>query len=118
MMPPKPEDTHLRLQILVCGEYLIGYEGNAFTSTGDREKDLLSTTAVHPLQADAVHEMLVQNHLGCDRVDALMQRQELAEVAYSGKNTTPERGRDVREHGPLEQKRETWKRLQAYSGKR
>lgn len=29
-------------------EYLIGYEGNAFSFTGDVEQDLLSITAVHP----------------------------------------------------------------------
>lgn len=35
-------------------EYLIGYEGNAFASTGDLEEDLLAITAVHPMRAEAV----------------------------------------------------------------
>jgi wyosine [tRNA(Phe)-imidazoG37] synthetase (radical SAM superfamily) len=41
-------------------EYLIGYEGNAFASTGDVEQDLLSITAVHPMREDAVDEFLAR----------------------------------------------------------
>jgi wyosine [tRNA(Phe)-imidazoG37] synthetase (radical SAM superfamily) len=39
-------------------EHLIGYEGNAFASTGDAEQDLLSITAVHPMRKEAVSELL------------------------------------------------------------
>jgi wyosine [tRNA(Phe)-imidazoG37] synthetase (radical SAM superfamily) len=35
-------------------EYLIGYEGNAFASTGDVPEDLLNITAVHPMREEAV----------------------------------------------------------------
>jgi wyosine [tRNA(Phe)-imidazoG37] synthetase (radical SAM superfamily) len=35
-------------------ELLIGYEGNAFASTGNAEEDLLSITAVHPMREEAV----------------------------------------------------------------
>ena len=39
-------------------EYLIGYEGNAFASTGNVEEDLLSITSVHPMREEAVSEFL------------------------------------------------------------
>jgi wyosine [tRNA(Phe)-imidazoG37] synthetase (radical SAM superfamily) len=39
-------------------EFLTGYEGNAFASTGNFEKDMLSITAVHPLRHDAVEELM------------------------------------------------------------
>ncbi len=41
-------------------EFLTGYEGNAFSSTGNFDKDLLSITAVHPLRHDAVEELMEQ----------------------------------------------------------
>jgi len=65
-------------------EYLIGYEGNAFASTGNLEEDLLSIAAVHPLREEAVRELLTRDHAGWERVEELIQRQELAEVEYSG----------------------------------
>lgn len=46
------KDQHLNT------EFLTGYEGNAFASTGNFEKDLLSITAVHPLRHDAVEELM------------------------------------------------------------
>ncbi len=39
-------------------ELLIGYEGNAFSATGDFRHDILSITAVHPMREDAVAELL------------------------------------------------------------
>jgi wyosine [tRNA(Phe)-imidazoG37] synthetase (radical SAM superfamily) len=41
-------------------ELLIGYEGNAFASTGDVEENLLSITAVHPMREDAVNQLLTR----------------------------------------------------------
>ena len=39
-------------------EYLIGYEGNEFSSTGNIEEDILSITSVHPMREDAVKAIL------------------------------------------------------------
>jgi wyosine [tRNA(Phe)-imidazoG37] synthetase (radical SAM superfamily) len=39
-------------------ELLTGYEGNAFSSTGDFREDILSITAVHPMREDAIRELL------------------------------------------------------------
>ena len=42
-------------------EYLSGYEGNAFASTGNVEEDLLSSTSVHPTRENAVKEYLTKS---------------------------------------------------------
>ena len=39
-------------------EYLIGYEGNEFSFTGNIKQDLLSITSVHPMREDAVEDYL------------------------------------------------------------
>jgi wyosine [tRNA(Phe)-imidazoG37] synthetase (radical SAM superfamily) len=41
-------------------EYLIAYEGNQFTSTGNVEESLLGITAVHPMREEAVRQFLDQ----------------------------------------------------------
>jgi wyosine [tRNA(Phe)-imidazoG37] synthetase (radical SAM superfamily) len=66
-------------------EYLIGYEGNDFFSTGDAVDDLLSITAVHPMREDAVMGLL--NNLGADRETArkLVNNGSLVELVYRGK---------------------------------
>jgi len=67
-------------------EYLIGYEGNAFGFTGNIEEDLLSITAVHPLRADAVGELLEHDHADWDVVRKLISNQQLIETEYHGNN--------------------------------
>ena len=66
-------------------EYLIRYEGNAFTSTGNAVDDLLSITAVHPMREEAVTELL--NRLGADWeiVHGLINKGSLVELKYQGK---------------------------------
>jgi wyosine [tRNA(Phe)-imidazoG37] synthetase (radical SAM superfamily) len=65
-------------------EYLIGYEGNAFSSTGNAVDDLLSITAVHPMREDAVMELL--NHSGTERETAqkLINDGRLVALEYQG----------------------------------
>ncbi len=66
-------------------EYLIGYEGNAFASTGNVEQDLLSITAVHPMREDAVREFLVRAGADWACVSRLVGEGRLAEVDYGGR---------------------------------
>ena len=66
-------------------EYLIGYEGNAFSFTGDVEQDLLSITAVHPMREDAVNEMLLKAGLNWDVIQILLDNNKLKKVEFSGK---------------------------------
>jgi wyosine [tRNA(Phe)-imidazoG37] synthetase (radical SAM superfamily) len=63
-------------------ELIIEYEGNAFSSTGDIEHDLLSITAVHPMRADAVAALLETTHADWSVVDDLVEQRLLAEVVY------------------------------------
>ena len=65
-------------------EYLIGYEGNAFASSGDFEKDLLSITAVHPMREEAVEALLRRDGSGWEEVERLIGEDKLVELEYMG----------------------------------
>jgi wyosine [tRNA(Phe)-imidazoG37] synthetase (radical SAM superfamily) len=66
-------------------EYLIGYEGNAFSSTGKVEKDLLSITSVHPMRKEAVEEILRDTNTSWSIIDNLLLENKLVELDYAGK---------------------------------
>jgi wyosine [tRNA(Phe)-imidazoG37] synthetase (radical SAM superfamily) len=66
-------------------EYLIGYEGNAFASTGDVREDLLSITAVHPMREEAVAEFLENASTDWGTVQELIENGNLVELEYQGK---------------------------------
>jgi wyosine [tRNA(Phe)-imidazoG37] synthetase (radical SAM superfamily) len=63
-------------------EYLIGYEGDAFASTGDVDADLLSITAVHPMREDAARAFLVRAGAGQDAIARLVAEGRLVEASY------------------------------------
>ncbi|MHA1721604.1 MAG: radical SAM protein [Candidatus Baldrarchaeia archaeon] len=63
-------------------EYLIGYEGTAFSFSGNVEKDLLSITAVHPMREDAVKELLNKAGVGWGVVEKLIDEGKLIELKY------------------------------------
>jgi wyosine [tRNA(Phe)-imidazoG37] synthetase (radical SAM superfamily) len=65
-------------------EYLIGYEGNDFASTGDPEKDLLNITAVHPMRAEAVRALLDRTGSSWQVVERLMLKGDLTKTEYDG----------------------------------
>ena len=65
-------------------EYLIGYEGNAFTFTGNVEEDLLSITAVHPMRKDAVSEFLGRARGDWSAIHQLVAQNQLLETEYGG----------------------------------
>jgi wyosine [tRNA(Phe)-imidazoG37] synthetase (radical SAM superfamily) len=87
---PGEEAVNMAYQIFREGlsdvEYLIGYEGNAFASTGNAKDDLLSITAVHPMREDAVAELL--NKAGDDwqSVRELIDDGSLVRLEYRGKS--------------------------------
>jgi len=66
-------------------EYLIGYEGNAFASTGNIEEDILSITAVHPMREEALRELLRRSNADWSRVEKLLREGKLIELEYRGK---------------------------------
>lgn len=65
-------------------EYLIGYEGNAFASTGNAQEDLLSITAVHPMREEAVQEFLKRTGTEWTVVHELVERDQLVETEHEG----------------------------------
>lgn len=65
-------------------ELLSGYEGNAFSSTGDFVEDILAITAVHPMRKDAVMKLLEKNHQDWRVVQILLNQGKLKEVDYQG----------------------------------
>jgi wyosine [tRNA(Phe)-imidazoG37] synthetase (radical SAM superfamily) len=65
-------------------ECLIGYEGNAFASTGDPEHDLLAIAAVHPMRAEAVAALLDQTGSSWQVVERLLQLGDLMRTEYNG----------------------------------
>ncbi|MEA1976884.1 MAG: radical SAM protein [Chloroflexota bacterium] len=67
-------------------ELLLGYEGNAFASTGDAEQDLLSITAVHPMREDAVEQLLEKAGSNWGLVENLLRQDKLVELQYDGRH--------------------------------
>lgn len=65
-------------------EYLTGYEGDAFASTGNVKEDLLSITAVHPMRREAVGAMLEKAGADWTIVDQLVARNQISETHYAG----------------------------------
>jgi len=65
-------------------EYLMGYEGNAFASTGNFEEDLLSITAVHPMRKEAVKKLLEKAVADWQVVEKLLREHRLVELEYEG----------------------------------
>jgi len=61
---------------------LMGYEGDAFASTGDAREDLLSITAVHPMRETAVRRLLERAGEDWALVEELITRGDLVEVRY------------------------------------
>ena len=66
-------------------EYLMGYEGSAFASTGDATADLLSITSVHPMRAEGVQELFAKTNSGWEIVEELVDDGKLESMEYEGK---------------------------------
>jgi wyosine [tRNA(Phe)-imidazoG37] synthetase (radical SAM superfamily) len=65
-------------------EYLVGYEGNAFTFTGNIEEDLLRIMAVHPMRNEAVEAFLRKASSGWQIIERLLASEKLVEFEYEG----------------------------------
>jgi wyosine [tRNA(Phe)-imidazoG37] synthetase (radical SAM superfamily) len=92
--------------LLTDVELLIGYEGDAFATTGDARTDLLAITAVHPLRASAVDEVLTRDRADRGLVESLVRDHLLVPVDYEGERfytrpvVTPRRPRERRTSSP------------------
>lgn len=65
-------------------EYLIGYEGNTFASTGKVEEDILSITSVHPMREDAVKDFLKRTKSDWSVIERLIKDKKLIETKFEG----------------------------------
>jgi len=65
-------------------EYLTGYEGGAFASTGNIEEDILSITAVHPMREDAVEVLLGRAGADWPVIHRMIENNQLTEATYGG----------------------------------
>jgi len=63
-------------------ELLVGYEDDAFASTGDPVRDLLSIAAIHPLREMAAHHVLEHAGASWGVVSELVEKGDLVEVHY------------------------------------
>ncbi|MGM0666340.1 MAG: radical SAM protein [Bacteroidota bacterium] len=64
-------------------ELLTGYEGNAFSSTGNFREDILSITAVHPMREDAVRELLSKTNEELTTLNGLIENNLIERVDYN-----------------------------------
>jgi wyosine [tRNA(Phe)-imidazoG37] synthetase (radical SAM superfamily) len=87
--PPDEHTVNRAYQVfrehLPAVECLLGYEGNAFSSSGDAERDLLSITAVHPMREDAVQALLERADADRGLLARLLEEGRLVEVRYRGR---------------------------------
>jgi wyosine [tRNA(Phe)-imidazoG37] synthetase (radical SAM superfamily) len=63
---------------------LIGYEGNAFASSGNFADDILSITAVHPMREDAVMELLHKTNGEISLLNRLIEKRMLKKLEFNG----------------------------------
>jgi wyosine [tRNA(Phe)-imidazoG37] synthetase (radical SAM superfamily) len=86
--PPPPASVARAYEVFraLAGrvELLVGYEGDAFTSTGDAGQDLLSIAAVHPMREQAVGRFLARAGASRRVVEELVRHGDLVRVDYGG----------------------------------
>ena len=85
--PPEENSVNRAFQIYAENglpvEYLIGYEGNEFSATGNAAEDILSITSVHPMREDAVNEFLKKSGTGFSLISKLLEESRLICTEYN-----------------------------------
>ncbi len=67
----------------ISAELLIGYEGNAFASSGNFTDDILSITAVHPMRKDAVKLLMAKSNASDENLNLLISSGLLEKINYN-----------------------------------
>jgi wyosine [tRNA(Phe)-imidazoG37] synthetase (radical SAM superfamily) len=65
-------------------ELLTGYEGNAFSFSGNVRSDILNITAVHPMRQDAVCEILNKAGSSWHLIENMLQNGEIIQSEFDG----------------------------------
>lgn len=71
-------------EVMPLVELLTGYEGNAFSSTGDVRQDILNITAVHPMRRDAVEAILRKAKADWHIIEHLQKNGEIIQSEFGG----------------------------------
>ena len=83
-----PETINIAYQIMKSYvdkvELIIGYEGNAFSFTGDIRKDILNITSVHPMRLEAINAFLHQKITDWTLIEKMLENGELVQTEYEG----------------------------------
>ena len=86
VQPANPASINTAYQIIASYvdkvELLTGYEGNAFSFTGDVRQDILNITSVHPMRKDAVVEILKKARADWHIVKKMLQNNEIIQSEY------------------------------------
>lgn len=86
--PPSEDAVNIAFQIFsernIDVEYLIGYEGNEFSSTGSVREDILSITAVHPMREDALLHLLKKSGAGMEVVTKMVDEGKMIMLEFAG----------------------------------
>ncbi len=80
------EAYHIFSKSIKNVEFLTGYEGNAFSSTGNPVKDILSITAVHPMRYEAIEQLLERNRESFSCIEELITKNLIRKVQYQGED--------------------------------
>ncbi len=87
--PASPTNINRGFQIISSAvdkvELLTGYEGNAFSFSGNARKDILSITSVHPMREDAVASLLKKSAEHWSLIDNMVSEKELIRTQFNGK---------------------------------
>ena len=75
---------HVLARRLDSVELMTGYEGDAFTSSGRIEEDLLAITSVHPMRERAVRALLTRTGTDWSVILSLLDQGKLVETRYAG----------------------------------
>ena len=67
-------------------EFLVGYEGDEFATTGDVVNDLLSITAVHPMRESAIRTLLDKAQADWQIVEKLINEGKLVKAEFQGEH--------------------------------
>ncbi|MEQ8191724.1 MAG: radical SAM protein [Candidatus Eremiobacterota bacterium] len=65
-------------------EYLTGYEGNSFISSGNVKEDLLSIISVHPMKDEGVRQFLLSKDTDWHIIEELLDENLLVQIEYNG----------------------------------
>lgn len=88
ILPAEPGAMNRAYQIISESvakvELLTGYEGNAFSFTGDVRQDILNITAVHPMRRDAVDKILEKAKADPKIIAQMLQNGEIIQSQFEG----------------------------------